>query len=119
MLSPQQGLAGIHAAHSPGFLSGGDAGFSSGGGGTTGPAPGGMVYQNNNRSMRAWNSQANFRKHKRWLKRRSGAYDEDGVALLQAGTGLRVWYDDFTTIGIHCYFDYFLLFNLFVNRLDS
>ncbi|RHZ54295.1 hypothetical protein Glove_428g54 [Diversispora epigaea] len=37
-------------------------------------------------------------------KRRSGVYDEDKQALVQEGSGIRVWYDDYTTIDwIHDY----------------
>ncbi|CAG8712094.1 uncharacterized protein OCT59_010038 [Rhizophagus irregularis] len=37
-------------------------------------------------------------------KRRSGAYDEDKQAMLNEGGGIRVWYDDYTTIDwIHDY----------------
>ena len=32
-------------------------------------------------------------------KRRSGTYDEDKQALVNEGSGIRVWYDDYTTIG--------------------
>jgi hypothetical protein len=32
-------------------------------------------------------------------KRRSGAYDEDKQAIVSEGGGIRVWYDDYTTIG--------------------
>ncbi|RIA80878.1 chloride channel [Glomus cerebriforme] len=37
-------------------------------------------------------------------KRRSGAYDEDKQAMVSEGGGIRVWYDDYTTIDwIHDY----------------
>ncbi|CAG8546478.1 15064_t:CDS:10 [Funneliformis mosseae] len=40
----------------------------------------------------------------RRFKRRSGAYDEDKQALVSEGSGIRVWYDDYTTIDwIHDY----------------
>ncbi|CAG8662407.1 9063_t:CDS:10 [Gigaspora margarita] len=35
---------------------------------------------------------------------RSGAYDDDGLAIVREGGGIRVWYDDYTTIDwIHDY----------------
>lgn len=43
-------------------------------------------------------AQANFRRHKRWMRRRQGNYDEEQQALLGENNGLRVWYDDYTTI---------------------
>ena len=52
-----------------------------------------------NSRARAWNAQKNFRRHRKWLRRRSGVYDEDGSALIQENNGIRVWYDDYTTIG--------------------
>lgn len=44
-------------------------------------------------------------------KRRSGAYDEDKQAMLSEGGGIRVWYDDYTTIGkvIFCYLSYSII----------
>ncbi|CAI2192403.1 2997_t:CDS:2, partial [Funneliformis geosporum] len=40
----------------------------------------------------------------RRFKIRSGAYDEDKQALVSEGSGIRVWYDDYTTIDwIHDY----------------
>ncbi|CAG8515775.1 4880_t:CDS:2 [Dentiscutata heterogama] len=40
----------------------------------------------------------------RRYKARSGAYDEDGLAIVREGGGIRVWYDDYTTIDwIHDY----------------
>ncbi|CAG8445238.1 7375_t:CDS:2 [Acaulospora colombiana] len=35
----------------------------------------------------------------RRYKQRSGVYDEDKQALIREGGGIRVWYDDYTTIG--------------------
>jgi hypothetical protein len=35
---------------------------------------------------------------RRWLQRRSGAYDEDNHDLMQENNGIRVWYADYTTI---------------------
>lgn len=44
-------------------------------------------------------------------KRRSGAYDEDKQAMLNEGGGIRVWYDDYTTIGKvkFCYLSYSII----------
>lgn len=36
---------------------------------------------------------------KRWLRRRSGAYDEVNHDLMRENNGIRVWYSDYTTIG--------------------
>lgn len=54
------------------------------------------VAYNGGTRARGWTP----RRRQRWLRRRTGQYDEDGAQLISENNGIRVWYEDYTTIGI-------------------